>query len=580
MRHLFRRSVLAGLAVLFGWLAMNPLIRTTVIKAVKTTAGAETSIADVKTNWREKIVTLSDVKIADPHHDRHNLMQADSVELHLDRDALLRRRAVVKRGRVDGLRLGALRSDASSSVSPERLNDYQSSVTERFQRVSGDWLSNAATRVQAGWTNEVAAVRIANELATQWPKQYESVDADASRLYERIVEIRKSLVNSGENRLRNVGAFQAAIDELDSLTKQIDEVERHSAQLEQQMRMDRESLTQATQSDALALEQQAILASLDAQALSDYLVGPEVSETLANVLHWVAWSRRLTPTIVDSYESTVRGRDLLFGNSPKANVLIESMVLQGQLDLGKGDVPLDGSIRNWSSNATVSSSPTEVVVQTGGETPMLVQAVLDRTTDNPRDRIVIDCPRMPRGQRVLGTADDLCLAVSPGDIHIWCHIDLEGERMSGKFLMRQATAQFTPQTSPRLSSPEISQALAASVSNLNSLDVSVELSGTITTPEWQLESNLGPHVAKGLQQSFQSQLAAGNLKQVKDAQQRAITQLHSIETSLIERQAASVKKLQDSLAEIEQVRASIAARVKLTDGLIDPESPLRETYRR
>ena len=281
------RIILAFLAVLFGWLAINPLIHQKIVRAVHATTGAKTTISDVKTSWRDRTVKLSKFAIADPYQNGETLIRADSVNLELDRNALLRRRTVVKRGRVSGLRLGSTQGRIEV-LTPERIAAYEHGVAERFQRVSGHWLSRAAEHVKSGLPTEIKSADLATQIETRWPAANQQIQSNASQLLERAIAIRKQIEKSGQNRLRNLAAYQAAIGDIEKLAHEINEVERHTSQLQQQMRMDREAMLAANQQDADALTQQTGLASLDPDALSDYLVGAEVSESLAHVLHWVA----------------------------------------------------------------------------------------------------------------------------------------------------------------------------------------------------------------------------------------------------------------------------------------------------
>ena len=132
----------------------------------------------------------------------------------------------------------------------------------------------------------------------------------------------------------------------------------------------------------------------------------------------------------------------------------------------------------------------------------------------------------------------------------------------------------------RFETEEINTAIARSLSDIESLDVAVDISGTLASPSWQMRSNLGAHMAGRLRDAVHTHLANRNEEQLRTAHEQIDTRVRNMETELLAKQQLILESLQFDTAEIEKVRNDIARRVESTDGVIDPESPLRETFRR
>jgi uncharacterized protein (TIGR03545 family) len=320
------------------------------------------------------------------------------------------------------------------------------------------------------------------------------------------------------------------------------------------------------------------LNTFDENALSEYLLAAEVSERLNTILKWVYWSRRYASTLTARHSKPAkRGDNILFaGLSPQPNVLIETLLLQGKGEFAGEEVALEGAITNLCS----LGKPTELAIQTTGTTPMLIQASLDHARVNPVDRLTVDCPRVKTKSSLLGHPEQLAVVLSAGEQHLWTDLTIEGESIKGKVLIKQQQARLTPQLHPDVASSDVNQALVNAMESVGTLDVSIELSGTIVSPEWKLRSNLGSQLVGGLKETVAAAMVARRSSEIHDAHEEIEKKALALEAELLAKQRTILESLDFGVSEIDRVRSDVASRVELTDGLVDPNSPLRETLRR
>ena len=347
------------------------------------------------------------------------------------------------------------------------------------------------------------------------------------------------------------------------------------------MMMDRDTIAKARQDDLDGFFTAQTLASLDPQALSEYLLSGEIAHRLQTIFKWIQWSRRYTPTLTARYGlRQQRGRTVTFGKTPAPNVLIETLVLQGTGEFGGQTLNLEGAIRGLTSDPRALGTPTEVTIQTTGGPPLLIQATLDATGDQPIDQITIDCPGLANDGLVLGNPEQLAVTMSAGVMHLWINLLLEGESLGGEILIKQKSLKLTPQLHPTFGDADLAQIMTSAAQEMRELDVAVKVDGTITSPTWELRSNLGPSLAAGLRQGIESVIVARRTEDIRQAHEEIDDQLRSAEEQLLAQQQEVLESLEFGSTEIERVRNDIATRVDSTDGLVDPDSPLRETLKR
>ena len=127
---------------------------------------------------------------------------------------------------------------------------------------------------------------------------------------------------------------------------------------------------------------------------------------------------------------------------------------------------------------------------------------------------------------------------------------------------------------------EVAGVYARSVESITELEVAVEIGGTLDHPRWTLRSNLGPRLSANLNTAVAQQLLVRDQESLRRAYAETDQRITMLTQELASKRAAIAQLLLVGGTEIERVRDHIASRVDRNDGLLDEQSPLRETLRR
>ncbi len=562
-KFLIPRMILLGLTFLFLALASRPIIRSIVLQSVQSLLGGHATVAEVHTSLSEGRVRLVDFSAADFHNAGQTLFRAEAIELELDRDQLLRRKSVVRRGRVIGLEVFAGHDDVPAIAVQPCMAEH----ARQFQKMAGCWFGKAAEEMAIELEPEAHSIQVANELLERWPDEYGDIESKANDLKTRVLAVNEILKGAGTNPLRNLAAYEQAIGELESLGREIFEVRRQVDVVRQQIEMDRDTVRKIREEDLAQIHSQVAPPAIDEAMLSDYFLNADVARQLDTVVKWLQLSRRFTPTLMAQH-SLRRHRGIAYTlptTIASPDVLIETLVLQGTVAFGPQTVNIEGTIRNLSSDPKTLGKPTEFTIQTTGHLSLLVQGELDSSGDVSKDHFVIDCPGLPQERRLLGDPKQFALAVAPGQMHLWANISIVGDSLEGEVRMKQDSSSVTPHIHPGLSSLDVAQALDVTLSTLESIDVSVRVEGSLTSPTWTLRSNLGAHVAEGMRSAVESSILAHRESQLLEAHAGIDEKVRVIEKQLLAKQQAILESLQFGSDEIERSRKDIATRVESSD---------------
>ena len=86
-------------------------------------------------------------------------------------------------------------------------------------------MQDAADQMQSEWDEELPSILLARELLEQWPTAYGDMQSRTQSLKNRVIALRTSLDDAGDNPLRNLAPYQQRpATELDGLGREIFEL--------------------------------------------------------------------------------------------------------------------------------------------------------------------------------------------------------------------------------------------------------------------------------------------------------------------------------------------------------------------
>jgi uncharacterized protein (TIGR03545 family) len=582
MKLLKYRIMLLGLASGFLLLATNSFIRRSIVESSQAVTGTSFDIARIRTNWRTARIELSGVQAADPARSDRNLFEADRVVLDVNPSALLRRRFLVERSQVQGIRVGTPRS-APPDTHTKTKNDTATKLSRGFADRGMQWFDILVNEIGRGKSLSLESVSQSQAMCDKWPEQCRELIAESATLQAQLATMEQEIRQAGDNPLRNLNPYQSAATTLDEISKQIIEIRGEIDRQQQQLLLDQEQVCTTIRNEKVQLTTECQLPNLDGEALGKYLLADEVAGQVDSIVEWLRWGRQFIPAL---YEHAVpgsnRGQNVIFaGCRPQPDILVKTLVLSGGGGNAGEKFTIEGTLTNLSNRPAINNLPTELVVQTTGAVQTAIHAVMDARGEAPKDRIFINCPRWIQAERQWGNPEQLAFIASGGESKVSILIDIQNNsQLKGEVVIRQGTIMVTPRLNDRISVQPLPTLLSEACKKINHLDVTVKLSGSLDFPKWELRSNFGNELAQHLQQTFQDALTQQRLASVDRDQQEAQVAVDALVAQISTQHATIAKQLDDGSDQLQSIHDHIAERVRQNDGVVQPDSPLREVYRR
>jgi uncharacterized protein (TIGR03545 family) len=580
-KYLLPRLVLLGLVWLVIWLALNPSLRLAAIHGGQSLIGARVDIGTLQASLVRARLRLRDVAVADPESPMQNLFQADSATFDVDTNQLLRRRLVMRQGRLSGVRLGTPRSE--SGALPNTDATTGESAGQPVAELGRRWLDRASQELQRQALEDLESVRLALELAERWPQEYAELEGQVQQLQGRSRQLVQLIEQTRENPLRSVEHYQRLLSQLQAVRLESDRLRHDIGRLQEQMARDREAVAQARQHDVEYARQRWQLAQLDPDALAKYLLGPEVGPRVRRLLQWLPrgaeesadGSRRGL-----SSDGGERGWTLqLPGMRPAPDLLIHSLVIDGGGACEAGPYGFHGTLADVTTQPALHGRPMTLTVQTAGAVSLRMEVVLDRTGPTARDRVVIDAPQVPQPARVLGQADQLAIHVSAAIASWNLRLQRVGQDLCGQIHVTQPAVTLRSTLSPDLGGNVVAERIDEVTRRIERLEATIDVAGTVAKPSWEIHLPLARNLSNGLRQVLGAELRQRQEQLVQQAGGQLEQQLEQLEAELKLQGGQMLRRLGLGQEELEALQQELAA-LGLPGRLLGDGSAWRELLRR
>ena len=560
------RLILVGCLCLVVYLGLDELVRRTLISAGQSVTGAKVEIGNLDASVLGTSILLEDIRVADPRRPSKNLIEVAQIRLDLDAGSLLRRKLIASEGKLSGLRI---QTDRLTSGELEPGADWNWDLPGgHLSGLSHDWLDRLTGVLQNRIEEEIEnleSVRLTRELIRRWPAEFEQLEARADSLKRRTDRISELLQSRSNDLMESLQAYREAAVELESLHRELAELGSELDRLPQQALADKDAVIAAQRRDVERVRRTLPQFDLDAETLSTYLLGDELSRRVRSVAGWVRWARRNLTGGELSEPARGRGIDVLFaGLKGRPDFLVHSLSLDGTLEIGDQQYQFLGTASGLTNQPALYGRPTIVGLELTGAFTTQVEIVLDRSGETPHYRIVINCPDLTIPKRILGDEDRFAVAVSPGNTHLWIELDVRGEELSGQILLRQEPVHLAVHVKAEGAGRQLAGHLQTMVGHIHTIEAAVDLSGTLQEPAWRFRSNLGPQLVEGFTRVVRQEL---ELRRDQLAEQVASTidgQLARFDQAFLTQQATVLDKLQLGDTEIQQIGQMIAGQVPVS----------------
>ena len=571
-----RLIVLLGICLIIGF-GLDRAVHRTVVFWGQSVTSAKVEIGDVDASLLGTRVCLRDLRIADPRRPMKNLIEAEEVSLDLESNAFLRRRFIVQEGKISGLRIDTERTTSGKLDSADH-GDWDFSAGN-LPELSLEWLDQLTAVLQGRMEEEIGrleSVQLANELIQRWPAEYEQLEARIDSLKARIDRIRELFGAGTGDLLQNIDAYRNAAADLDAIQQELVALGTQIDGLPQRALQDRNAVVAAGQRDALYIRQRIETFSVDAQSLSQYLLGRELRDRVAALADWIGWVRRNLTATDDSIEpARDRGLNVVFAGARRyPDFLVRRLAVDGEAEIGRQNFQFQGMVAGLTHQPKVYGEPAVVQVALTGPATVRMEVVVDRTGDRPHDRFVINCPSLEIPERQVGREEQFAVTISPGIMHVWMSVDLMGDELSGRFLLKQDSVELRPQIAAQSAAGHLAADLEAVLGKVQSLEIAADLNGTLDDPRWQFHSNLGPQLAEGLNWAVRRQLENRRDQLAQLAASKIDEELARLEELVYAEQEAAVAKLELGGNDLRQLSQAVTQRFAVPKHILGKRIPI------
>jgi uncharacterized protein (TIGR03545 family) len=555
--YLIPRLVVIVAAVSLLGFGLSPLVRWALVRYGSQALGARIDLAALDVSLWQTGVTVAQLAVTNPSSPMRNLFQIDQGTFQLDRDALLERRFVVCEGSIRGLRFDTLR-DASGAIAaaeppPEDTAGFS------FPQVTPEWLEAFAGQIGQDLESELMTPGLCRELARRYPQEYDQLKRRVAAMQQRIKQLQVSVQELRRNPLQDPRVYEDLLRQVDDARQQLAEVQPELTRLRGMLQSDRAAVHQARQHDVAYVRERLQWQSLDAESLSQYLLGSEQTARIQSTLAWIRLVRSYIPTR-QTLQQPERGRGRIVqlpGWKRGPSLLFEQLAIDGCVDHDGQTVPFAGTLCGLTHQPGLYGQPATLCVEAGTETPVQIQAVVDRTGAVAHDRIVVSCPGLQLPPRQLGKDAALAVAVSPGPGSLRLELELHDDALTGQLVLDQSRLDLEARLADAYGGRQLQDRLNQSLDHVDDFRVTIDLAGTLRRPRCQLHSDLGRQLADGFQLAFRQELddRAERIAARLDAQVQQ--QLDRLQQLVDQRSEELLAGLDAPRREIEQLMAPV-----------------------
>lgn len=565
-RFLLPRVVIVVVAFIVISFAIEPVLHGFFTKFGERIIRAKIDIKHVDVSLTNADLAIRGVQVANPRSLDRNLIECESATFDIVTSSVLQRRLRVREASLKGVRFNTPRTKSGKVDLPPIHVDIDN-LDADLSQLSTNALRQFARIIALDLQNELVSVQLLKELSARWPDELRQLEGKVTAYIEQVQALSQSLEGSLKNPLGSAVAYPQKLEEVERLRREYYHLKDELDRIVEQAARDQDAVAIARRHDEGIIRRKLALRELNAQELSEYLLGEELNEQTRSMLRWIKLARRYWPSDVELPSAErYSGEDIIFpGLKPLPCALVDRMRLDGTIANGNTVVAWRGEVRNLTTDPGIVGQPMVIRAETQGKQPLLIEATLDRTTSVARDHVVLSLPKLQQPARTLGNPEQLAVAMAPGEMLLWAELHLEGEKLTGRMLVQQKNLQLTTRLPPQYGE-RIALRVQSAASTVDSLQAQVLLAGTLDKPTWKLQSNLGPQLASGLTGALRAELESrqqeisATLDQYLAAEQAKLADCMQAEQNRV------TEKLALSSQEMEGLKRVVAGRLKLPGG--------------
>jgi uncharacterized protein (TIGR03545 family) len=526
--YIIPRALLLGALWAFFAFGFDPVLRIVAVSGAEQAVGAKVDIESVRTGFSPLSVSVRGVRVANKNAPGTNLIEFESLALGVSGAELAHKSLIVEEGELRGLKWGTPRSDSGllpespnqkTGADEEAAKSSQSKLVADTEAQAAALFSGIAGNLEKGLDpRQFETVRLGDELEKRWNGNFTQLETQARDLKSEIDDIERIVKSHDGNKLERLDAYRRAIGESQDALKRIQQLKTEVDSEKQQSRSDFANFNQARERDLTKIRDEANLFQSDPQQLVEFLLGPELEQRGKEAVQWIRWAR-------DHYHGTAqrpptvrqRGEFIEFQHQmARPRLLVKLLKISGNAEFNAQSFDFTGMLTGLTSNPELLGEPIVLQLNSEGGVEFDLKAVADYTRPDAEPQHSVVCSYSTEQVSPLRMGDEKSLLIDVAAKKLVCHaeIKLVGEHLSGQIHLEEQQASLTPTLGGQLAKlpPPAMDSIHDTIGAIRGVQATLHLDGTLESPRFQIESDLGQQVAAGIGAAFTHQLDAGREK--------------------------------------------------------------------
>ena len=509
---LTRLLIVVAVLTLIRW-GLGPAAKYLTIRSLQMATGAKVEIARAEIGLFPPRVYYGGVRVADPRGRKafRDLFRAESIDFEIDGDALLRRRWVVRQGRISGLEIGAARDD-SGHFEREPVPAPEPAGPSYLSRLIGGAMDGLGDRAEA-FVDDLETARRAAEIRRRWEADYEELAARARALERQVREIRDE-AQSIKNPLRDYVALDRTIAQANRTRTDLLGVRNTIDAIPGRVRQDLDSLDEAKQIDLAKVEGYVPENLRGSGGFAKDLMSQVVRERLGQVREYLDQGRSIAnATVVPPARPRERGQTIdMSGGQRPPRFLVRRCELDGLVRSGGRVYTVRGVVDRLTPSPHRLDEPTRARLLLEDTSlvsePIRLDYVRDRRNGGDIDRISMHWPRSDARPTDWGRDDRVGISISGGRRELWAQYVRDGEAIRGRLVSKHTDLEMQLRVAPDLARSGIAGQISSRLAEVDRIEIDAEFAGTWKDLDLKFESNLERILREATEEAIASEIAS------------------------------------------------------------------------
>ena len=582
------------LAVCGGWwLLADPLGRRAVIALGSKMTGAEVDLAAFHIHLLRGSVELDGLQVADASDLSKNTIEADQIVFDIDPAALFSKKVVIDRLALTGGRLGAIRATPAKPipVAPRDTTSAPATAKAFATKVNVPVLQlTPVDSIKALVVNpsQLKSLQAATALQVRSDSARKAVQAGYDSLQlQPVIDSSQALLqrmskfNAGT---AGIAGVQAAAKDLNAGLARIKAAEARVATLKDAAARNATALADGTQALDAARQQDYATArgllklpTISAADISSALFGRMVVDRFQKAVYWSSMAKRYMPAGMLPKKDTGPKRMRMAGTTvrfPEVGALPTFLLRNAQLGLSFGgnagrDNAIQAVAQGITSDPALYGRPATFSGsgKVGGAVPMAIDlgGILDHTRALSFDSA---------GGRMSGiklpsfALPGLPYSAAPGAGTATFTFALKGDQVAGQWTIEAPSVAWTRDNAGGQGGA-MDQMAGKLLQGVGTLTLKAALTGTLSSPQIAVSSNVGDALAKGVSAMIGQQVSQAEAKVRAQVDQQVGAATAAAKAKAADATQQASKLVDDAQAKLQDQQKQLEAKLKgLTAGAL------------